>query len=82
MIAHDHEELSTLPRFLPKHFGDKGLKNVTFKLGFDEAALNADEAFVASGMASKEPVIGERASRCGRSTSTARRCRRTPRPRR
>lgn len=57
VIAHDHEELSTIPRFLPKHFGDKGLKNVTFKLGFDEAALNADEAFVASGMASKEPVV-------------------------
>jgi saccharopine dehydrogenase-like NADP-dependent oxidoreductase len=57
VIAHDHEELSTLPRFLPKHFGDKGLKNVTFKLGFDEEALNADEAFVASGMASKEPVL-------------------------
>ena len=60
VIAHDHEELSTVPRFLPKHFGDKGLKNVTFKLGFDEAALNADEAFVASGMASKEPVVGQR----------------------
>jgi saccharopine dehydrogenase-like NADP-dependent oxidoreductase len=57
VIAHDHEELSTLPRFLPKHFGDKGLKNVTFKLGMDEAAVNADEAFVASGMASKEPVL-------------------------
>ena len=60
VVAHDHEELSTLPRFLPRHFGDKGLKNVTFKLGFDEEALNADEAFVASGMASKEPVHGER----------------------
>ena len=57
VIAHDHEELSTLPRFLPKRFGDKGLKNVTFKLGMDEEALNADEAFVASGMASKEPVL-------------------------
>ncbi len=57
VVAHDHEELSTIPRFLPKHFGDKGLRNVTFKLGFDEAALNADEAFVASGMASKEPVV-------------------------
>jgi saccharopine dehydrogenase-like NADP-dependent oxidoreductase len=57
VVAHDHEELSTLPRLLPKRFGDKGLKNVTFKLGFDEAALNADEAFVASGMASKEPVV-------------------------
>jgi saccharopine dehydrogenase (NAD+, L-lysine-forming) len=56
VVAHDHEELSTIPRFLPKHFGDKGLKEVTFKLGFDEAALNADEAFVASGMASKDTV--------------------------
>jgi saccharopine dehydrogenase (NAD+, L-lysine-forming) len=57
VVAHDHEELSTLPRFLPKHSGDKGLRNVTFKLGFDEDALNADEAFVASGMASKEQVV-------------------------
>jgi saccharopine dehydrogenase-like NADP-dependent oxidoreductase len=57
VVAHDHEELSTLPRFLPRHFGDKGLTNVTFKLGFDEAGLNADEAFVASGMAGKEPVV-------------------------
>jgi saccharopine dehydrogenase-like NADP-dependent oxidoreductase len=57
VIAHDHEELSTIPRFLPRHFGDKGLENVTFKLGFDEGALNADEAFVASGMASKELVV-------------------------
>ena len=57
VVAHDHEELSTLPRFLPRRFGEKGLKNVTFKLGFDETALNADEAFVASGMAGKEPVV-------------------------
>jgi GntR family transcriptional regulator of gluconate operon len=56
VVAHDHEELSTLPRFLSRRFGDKGLRNVTFKLGFDEAALDADEAFVASGMAGKEPV--------------------------
>ncbi len=57
MVAHDLEELSTVPRFLPRRFGDKRLKNVTFKLGFDQGALNADEAFVASGMASREPVL-------------------------
>jgi saccharopine dehydrogenase (NAD+, L-lysine-forming) len=57
VVAHDHEEVSTIPRMLPRRFGDKGLRNVTFKLGFDEDALNADQAFVASGMAGKEPVL-------------------------
>jgi saccharopine dehydrogenase-like NADP-dependent oxidoreductase len=55
-IAHDHEEVSTLPRLLPKRFGDKGLRYVDFKMGTDEASLRADAAFVGSGMASKEPV--------------------------
>lgn len=55
-IAHDHEEVSTLPRLLPKQYGDKGLRYVDFKMGTDEASLRADAAFVGSGMASKEPV--------------------------
>ena len=55
-IAHDHEEVSTLPRLLPRRFGDKGLRYVDFKMGTDEASLRADAAFVRSGMAGKEPV--------------------------
>ncbi len=55
-ICHDHEEVTTLPRLLPKKFGDKGLRYVDFKMGTDEAAIDADLAFVGSGMTSKEPV--------------------------
>lgn len=55
-IAHDHEEVTTLPRLLPKRFGDKGLRHVDFKMGTDEASLRADAAFVRSGMAGKDPV--------------------------
>ena len=56
VICHDHEEVSTLPRLLPKVFGDKGLRYVDFKMGTEEAAIDADAAFVGSGMTSKEPV--------------------------
>jgi saccharopine dehydrogenase-like NADP-dependent oxidoreductase len=55
-ICHDHEEVTTLPRLLPKRFGDKGLRYVDFKMGTEEAAIDADAAFVGSGMTSKEPV--------------------------
>jgi saccharopine dehydrogenase (NAD+, L-lysine-forming) len=55
-VAHDHEEVSTLPRLLPRKFGDKGLRYVDFKMGSDEASIEADAALVASGMVSKEPV--------------------------
>jgi len=55
-ICHDHEEVSTLPRLLPKKFGDKGLRYVDFKMGTEEEAIDADLAFVGSGMVSKEPV--------------------------
>jgi saccharopine dehydrogenase (NAD+, L-lysine-forming) len=55
-IAHDHEEVSTLPRLLPRRFGDKGLRYVDFKMGTDEASVRADAALVRSGMTSKEPV--------------------------
>ena len=55
-ILHDHEECSTLPRLLPEKYGDKGLRYVDFKMGFPDEGLVADEAFVATGMASKNPV--------------------------
>jgi saccharopine dehydrogenase-like NADP-dependent oxidoreductase len=55
-ICHDHEEVTTLPRLLPKKFGDKGLRYVDFKMGTEEAAIDADAAFVGSGMVSKDPV--------------------------
>ena len=56
VICHDHEEVSTLPRLLPKAFGDKGLRYVDFKMGTLTEAIDADLAVVSSGMASKEPV--------------------------
>lgn len=55
-ICHDHEEVTTLPRLLPTKFGDKGLRYVDFKMGTDEATIDADAAFVGSGMVSKDPV--------------------------
>jgi len=61
VICHDHEEVSTLPRstlprLLPKKYGDKGLRYVDFKMGGDEEGIDADLAVVSSGMVSKEPV--------------------------
>ncbi len=56
VICHDHEEVTTLPRLLPKKFGDKGLRYVDFKMGMPEEGIDADKAFVETGMASKEPV--------------------------
>jgi len=53
-VLHDHEEPSTLPRLLPKKYGDKGLRLVEFKMGMPEEDLAADQAFIATGMASKE----------------------------
>jgi saccharopine dehydrogenase (NAD+, L-lysine-forming) len=55
-ICHDHEEVTTLPRLLPRKFGDKGLRYVDFKMGTEEAAIDGDAAFVGTGMTSKEPV--------------------------
>jgi len=52
---HEHEECSTLPRFLPK-LGEKGLKHVEFKLGGEEEALRKAEMLVKMGFASPEPV--------------------------
>ena len=58
VICHDHEEVTTLPRLLPKKWGDKGLRYVDFKMGGDEdgSGLDADLALVGSGMTSKYPV--------------------------
>jgi len=56
VICHDHEEVSTLPRTLPKKYGDKGLRYVDFKMGGPEDGIDSDLAFVSSGMVSKEPV--------------------------
>jgi saccharopine dehydrogenase (NAD+, L-lysine forming) len=56
VICHDHEEVTTLPRLLPKKWGDKGLRYVDFKMGGDEAGIDADLALVSSGMTSKYPV--------------------------
>ena len=55
-ICHDHEEVTTLPRLLPRKFGDKGLRYVDFKMGTEEAAIDGDAAFVGTGMTSKNPV--------------------------
>ena len=56
VICHDHEEVTTLPRLLPKAFGDKGLRYVDFKMGGPVEGLDADLALVSSGMTSKYPV--------------------------
>jgi saccharopine dehydrogenase (NAD+, L-lysine-forming) len=55
-ICHDHEEVTTLPRLLPKKFGNKGLRYVDFKMGTEEVAIDGDAAFVGTGMTSKDPV--------------------------
>jgi saccharopine dehydrogenase-like NADP-dependent oxidoreductase len=51
---HEHEEASTLPRWLPR-LGDKGLRCVDFKMGSSDAGLDTLQAVIASGMASPEP---------------------------
>ncbi|MEW6367084.1 MAG: saccharopine dehydrogenase C-terminal domain-containing protein [Acidobacteriota bacterium] len=56
VICHDHEEVSTLPRLLPRKFGDKGLRYVDFKMGGPEAGIDAELALVSSGLVSKHPV--------------------------
>jgi saccharopine dehydrogenase (NAD+, L-lysine forming) len=56
VICHDHEEVTTLPRTLPRALGEKGLRYVDFKMGGPEEGLNWDKALVSSGMTSKVPV--------------------------
>lgn len=51
---HEHEEASTLPRWLPM-LGEKGLQYVDFKMGASDAGLDALKAVIDSGMASPEP---------------------------
>jgi saccharopine dehydrogenase-like NADP-dependent oxidoreductase len=51
---HEHEEVATLPRWLPK-LGDKGLRCVDFKMGSSDAGLDTLQAVIGSGMASPEP---------------------------
>ena len=40
VICHDHEEVSTLPRLLPRALGDKGLRYVDFKMGGPEEGID------------------------------------------
>jgi saccharopine dehydrogenase (NAD+, L-lysine forming) len=56
VICHDHEEVTTLPRCLPRALGEKGLRYVDFKMGGPEDLLDWDKALVESGMTSKLPV--------------------------
>jgi saccharopine dehydrogenase (NAD+, L-lysine forming) len=63
VICHDHEEVTTLPRLLPKRLGEKGLRYVDFKMGGPEDGIDADLAFVSSGMTSKYPVTLKDGSR-------------------
>jgi len=56
VICHDHEEVSTLPRMLPKKYGEKGLRYVDFKMGGPEEGIDYDYAIVSSGVTSKYPV--------------------------
>jgi saccharopine dehydrogenase-like NADP-dependent oxidoreductase len=56
VVCHDHEEVSTLPRTLPRCWGDKGLRYLDFKMGGPEEGLDWDKALVESGMTSKVPV--------------------------
>jgi saccharopine dehydrogenase-like NADP-dependent oxidoreductase len=56
VICHDHEEVSTLPRALPRRWGEKGLRYVDFKMGGPLEGLDWDKALVESGMTSKIPV--------------------------
>lgn len=51
---HEHEEASTLPRWLPK-LGEKGLSYVDFKMGSSDAGLDKLKAIIESGMASPVP---------------------------
>jgi saccharopine dehydrogenase (NAD+, L-lysine-forming) len=51
---HEHEEVATLPRWLPR-LGEKGLRRVDFKMGVSDAGLDALRAVIASGMASPQP---------------------------
>ncbi len=50
-VLHEHEECSTLPRFLPK-LGEKGLKHMDFKLAGGEEGMKKAKILVETGLAS------------------------------
>lgn len=53
-VLHEHEECSTLPRFLPK-LGEKGLKHMDFKLAGGEDGMRKAKIIVEAGIASPVP---------------------------
>lgn len=53
-VLHEHEECSTLPRFLPR-LGEKGLKHVDFKLAGGEEGMKKAKIIVETGIASPIP---------------------------
>jgi len=53
-VLHEHEECSTLPRFLPK-LGEKGLKHLDFKLAGGEEGMKKAKILVETGIASPIP---------------------------
>jgi saccharopine dehydrogenase-like NADP-dependent oxidoreductase len=53
-VLHEHEECSTLPRFLPK-LGEKGLKHLDFKLAGGEEGMKKAKIIVETGIASPIP---------------------------
>jgi saccharopine dehydrogenase-like NADP-dependent oxidoreductase len=53
-VLHEHEECSTLPRFLPK-LGEKGLKHMDFKLAGGEEGMKKAKILVETGLASPIP---------------------------
>jgi saccharopine dehydrogenase-like NADP-dependent oxidoreductase len=53
-VLHEHEECSTLPRFLPK-LGEKGLRHVDFKLAGAEEGMKKAKLLVETGLASPIP---------------------------
>ena len=53
-VLHEHEECSTLPRFLPK-LGEKGLRHLDFKLAAAEEGMKKAKILVETGIASPIP---------------------------
>ena len=66
-VLHEHEECSTLPRFLPK-LGEKGLRYLDFKLAGGEEGMKKAKILVETGIASPLARHGPRARACGPST--------------
>ena len=68
-MLHEHEECSTLPRFLPK-LGEKGLQHMDFKLAGGEEGMKKAKILVETGIASPHrrarPRAGDPAHRRAR----------------